>query len=168
MRVGKTVTGKNMLSSSHNLGVPGEHYEDMKFEKQLDAPGISLEKKTADTRPLSDPPVCIKLSNNDPPAAEGAYKQKTGVLQSKDTSNQFKDTSGLLDTSHHMYPEKNSSALSKSQPGKSSSSLDNLENTGRSKDKSCIHELPDLNLSVGKISIRASVSLPNCFSVVFF
>ncbi|KAL9331042.1 hypothetical protein ACSQ67_000652 [Phaseolus vulgaris] len=162
VKVGKTAAGKtvslpakNMLSSSHNFVV--EHYEDKKLQKQLDVSGINLKKKTADTRPMSDPPVCLKVSNNDPTAAEGADKQKTGVLQSKNTSDKFKDASGLLDTSHHKYYEKNPSAHSKSQPGKSSS-LDNLENTGRSKDKNGIHKLPDLNLSVGKIAIRAPKS----------
>ncbi|XP_017430818.1 ubinuclein-1 isoform X3 [Vigna angularis] len=145
---------KNMLSSSNNVGVPSEH-EDLKFQKQMDVSGISLKKKTADATPISDPPVCSKVSNNDPLDAEGADKQKTEVSQSKNTGDKFKDAGGLVDTSHHKYHEKNLSAHSKSQPGKSSSSLDNVENNGRSKDKNCIRELPDLNLSVGKIAIHA-------------
>ncbi|WVY90633.1 hypothetical protein V8G54_036147 [Vigna mungo] len=149
---------KNMLSSSNNVGVPSEHYEDLKFQKQMDVSGISLKKKTADATPVSDPPVCSKVSNNDPLDAEGADKQKTEVSQSKNTGDKFKDAVGLVDTSHHKYQEKNISVHSKSQPGKSSSSLDNVENTGRSKDKNCIRELPDLNLSVGKIAIRAPKS----------
>ncbi|KAH1215229.1 Ubinuclein-1 [Glycine max] len=154
VKVGKTAAGKtaslpvkNTISSSHNLGVPGEHYEDMTFQNQLDVSGISLKRKTADTRPMLDPPVCSKVSTNDAPAAaEDAEKQKTRVLQSKNTSDKYKDASGLLDTSRQKYHEKSASAKSKSQPGKISISVDNLEKAGRSKDKNDIHELPDLNL----------------------
>jgi len=172
--VGKTAAGKtaslpvkNTISSSHNLGVPGEHYEDMTFQNQLDVSGISLKRKTADTRPMLDPPVCSKVSTNAPAAAEDAEKQKTRVLQSKNTSDKYKDASGLLDTSRQKYHEKSASAKSKSQPGKISISVDNLEKAGRSKDKNDIHELPDLNLYVGKSAIQAPVSLRSCFSVVF-
>ncbi|KAH1215230.1 Ubinuclein-1 [Glycine max] len=163
VKVGKTAAGKtaslpvkNTISSSHNLGVPGEHYEDMTFQNQLDVSGISLKRKTADTRPMLDPPVCSKVSTNDAPAAaEDAEKQKTRVLQSKNTSDKYKDASGLLDTSRQKYHEKSASAKSKSQPGKISISVDNLEKAGRSKDKNDIHELPDLNLYVGKSAIQA-------------
>lgn len=173
--MGKTATGKtaslpvkNTISSSHNLGVPGEHYEDMKFRNQLDVSGISSKRKTTDTRPMSDPPVCSKVSTDDAPAAaEDAEKKKTRVLQSKNTSDKYKDASGLLDTSRQKYHEKSASAKSKSQPGKISISVDNLEKAGRSKDKNDIHELPDLNLYVGKSAIQAPVSLRSCFSVVF-
>ncbi|QCD99866.1 hypothetical protein DEO72_LG7g1153 [Vigna unguiculata] len=158
--VGKTASlpVKNMLSSSHNSAVPGEHYEDMKFQKQMDVSGISLKRKTADATPISDPPVCLKVSNNDPPAAEGPDKQKTGNSQYKNTGDKLKDASGLVDISHHKYHEKNLSAHSKSQPGKSSSSVDNLENTCQSKDKNFIRELPDLNLAAGKIAVHAPKS----------
>ncbi|KAL2585792.1 hypothetical protein AAZV13_13G014300 [Glycine max] len=162
VKVGKTAAGKtaslpvkNTISSSHNLGVPGEHYEDMTFQNQLDVSGISLKRKTADTRPMLDPPVCSKVSTNAPAAAEDAEKQKTRVLQSKNTSDKYKDASGLLDTSRQKYHEKSASAKSKSQPGKISISVDNLEKAGRSKDKNDIHELPDLNLYVGKSAIQA-------------
>ncbi|KAH1215231.1 Ubinuclein-1 [Glycine max] len=166
VKVGKTAAGKtaslpvkNTISSSHNLGVPGEHYEDMTFQNQLDVSGISLKRKTADTRPMLDPPVCSKVSTNDAPAAaEDAEKQKTRVLQSKNTSDKYKDASGLLDTSRQKYHEKSASAKSKSQPGKISISVDNLEKAGRSKDKNDIHELPDLNLYVGKSAIQAPKS----------
>ncbi|KAG4969435.1 hypothetical protein JHK85_035856 [Glycine max] len=162
VKVGKTAAGKtallpvkNTISSSNNLGVPGEHYEDMTFQNQLDVSGISLKRKTADTRPMLDPPVCSKVSTNAPAAAEDAEKQKTRVLQSKNTSDKYKDASGLLDTSRQKYHEKSASAKSKSQPGKISISVDNLEKAGRSKDKNDIHELPDLNLYVGKSAIQA-------------
>uniref|UniRef100_A0A0R0GRS0 Hpc2-related domain-containing protein n=1 Tax=Glycine max TaxID=3847 RepID=A0A0R0GRS0_SOYBN len=165
VKVGKTAAGKtaslpvkNTISSSHNLGVPGEHYEDMTFQNQLDVSGISLKRKTADTRPMLDPPVCSKVSTNAPAAAEDAEKQKTRVLQSKNTSDKYKDASGLLDTSRQKYHEKSASAKSKSQPGKISISVDNLEKAGRSKDKNDIHELPDLNLYVGKSAIQAPKS----------
>ncbi|RDY12353.1 hypothetical protein CR513_02867, partial [Mucuna pruriens] len=167
VKVGKTAAGKtpsspvkNTISSSHNLGVPGEHFDDAKVRNQLDVSGISLKKKTADTRPMLDPPVCLKVSTDDAPAAaaENADKQKTGVLQSKNTGDKYKDASGLLDTSHQKYHEKSASAHSKSQPGKTSCGVDNLENTGRSKDKNGIRELPDLNESVGKSAVQATKS----------
>nr|KYP76706.1 hypothetical protein KK1_020958 [Cajanus cajan] len=85
-----------------------------------------------------------------------ADKQKTGSLQSKNMSDKYKDATGFLDTSHQKYHEKSASAHSKPQPGKTSSSVDNLENTGRSKDKIAIRVLPDLNLSVmAKPAIQA-------------
>ncbi|XP_020211234.1 ubinuclein-1 isoform X2 [Cajanus cajan] len=167
VKVGKTTAGKasslhvkNTISSSNNLGVPSDHCEDMKFRNQLDVSGISLKKKTSDSRQMSDPPVCSKVSTDDAPtAAEEADKQKTGSLQSKNMSDKYKDATGFLDTSHQKYHEKSASAHSKPQPGKTSSSVDNLENTGRSKDKIAIRVLPDLNLSVmAKPAIQAPKS----------
>ncbi|KAK7385137.1 hypothetical protein VNO78_30848 [Psophocarpus tetragonolobus] len=165
LKVSKTAAGKipslpvkNTVSSSHNLSVSGELYEDNKFRNQLDVSGISLKKKTADSRPMSDPAVCSKVSTADTPDVEDADKQKTGVLQSKNTSDKYKDSSGLHNTSHQKYHEKSASVHSKSQSGKTSSSVDNLENTGRPKDKNGIRELPDLNLSLGKSAIQPSKS----------
>ena len=85
----------------------------------------------------------------------------------RDAPNNQRMASGLLDTYRQKYHEKSASAKSKSQPGKISISVDNLEKAGRSKDKNDIHELPDLNLYVGKSAIQAPVSLRSCFSVVF-
>lgn len=154
-KVGKTAAGKtaslpvkNTISSSHNLGVAGEHHEDMNFRNQLDGSVVSLKKKTADTRPMSDLPVCSKVSTDDALAtAEDADKLKTRVLKPKNTGDKCKDASGLLEKSAFVH--------SKSQHGKTSSSVDNLENIGRSKDKKGIRVMPDLNLSVGKSAIQA-------------
>ncbi|XP_061372173.1 ubinuclein-1 isoform X1 [Gastrolobium bilobum] len=169
VKVGKTAAGKNALlpgknmsNSSQNFVVPGEHYEDLKFRNQLDISGISSKKKIADTRPISDPSVCLKVSNDDVPSsvaeAKDADKQKIGVLQSKNTSHKYKDASGLLDTSHQKFHEKNAYAHSKSQLGTPPSKIDELENTGRSKEKNGTRELPDLNLSVGKSALQAPKS----------
>ncbi|WJX10215.1 hypothetical protein P8452_00964 [Trifolium repens] len=152
-KVGKTAAGKtaslsakNTFNSSQNLAVPGEGYEDLK-------------KKTTDSRPISNPSVCMKESSNAVPSVvvclnvpsvaevKAADKQTTGVLQSKNRVDKYNDASGVHDTSHQKYLEKGVS--SKSHPGRTPSS-DGLENTGGSKDKSGINELPDLNLSEGK------------------
>ncbi|KAK7320971.1 hypothetical protein VNO77_30981 [Canavalia gladiata] len=162
-KVGKTVAGKtaslpvkNMSKSSPNLAVPGENYEDLKLRSQLDVSGISSKKKSADTRSMLDPSVCSKVPNDDAPAAEvkDTDKQKTGIPQSKITSDKYKDASGLLDTSHQKYHEKSACAHLKSQPGRTPSNVDNLENTGRTKDKNGIRELPDLNLLEGKSAMQ--------------
>jgi hypothetical protein len=160
-KVGKTaagktasLSGKNTFNSLQNLTVPGEGYEDLK-------------KKTTDSRPISNPPVCMKESSNAVPSVvvclnvpsvaevKAADKQTTGVLQSKNRVDKYNDASGVHDTSHQKYLEKGVS--SKSHPGRTPSS-DGLENTGGSKDKSGINELPDLNLSEGKSVMQGPVS----------
>ncbi|KAL2317841.1 hypothetical protein Fmac_031717 [Flemingia macrophylla] len=155
-KVRKTAVGKgfslpvkNTISSSNNLGIPSDRYEDMKFLNQLDVSGISLKKKTADIRQMSDSTT-----------AEEADKRKTKVVHSKNISDhKFKDATGILITSHQKYYEKSASAHSKSQPGKTSSRVDNLETTGQPKDKNGTRELPDLNLSVvGKSALQAPKS----------
>ncbi|XP_027330661.1 ubinuclein-1-like isoform X2 [Abrus precatorius] len=151
-----SLSAKNMSNSSDNLAVPGELYEDLKIQNQLDVSGISSKKKSADNRPILDPSVCSKVSNDDAPAAEAkdADKKKTGVFQSKNTNDNYKDASGLLDTSHQKYHEKSACAHSKSQPGRTPSGVDNLENIGQPKDKNGIRELPDLNMSEGKSAMQ--------------
>ncbi|XP_004498358.1 ubinuclein-1-like isoform X2 [Cicer arietinum] len=159
-KVGKTAAGKtaslpvnNKSNSSKKLAVPGEHHEDLKSQNQLEISGINLKKKTADIRPISDSFLCLKVSNNDVPSVvetKDADKQKTGVLQSKNTKDKYKDASAVLDTSQQKFQEKSVYVHSKSQSGRNPSSVDDLKNTGRSKDKNGTHELPDLNLSEGK------------------
>jgi hypothetical protein len=97
--------------------------------------------------------VCLNV----PSVAEvkAADKQTTGALQSKNRVDKYNDASGVHDTSHQKYLEKGVS--SKSHPGRTPSS-DGLENTGGSKDKSGINELPDLNLSEGKSVMQGPVS----------
>ncbi|KAJ1397087.1 hypothetical protein SESBI_32090 [Sesbania bispinosa] len=156
-----SLLAKNTINSSQNLATPGENCEDLKFQNQLDVSGISSKKKMADTRPISDPSACLKVSNDDVPSvaeAKDADTQKTGILQSKTTNDKHKDASGLLDISHQKYQEKSAYAHSKSQPGRTPSSVDDLENPGRSKDKNGIRQLPDLNLSEGKSAMQAKKS----------
>lgn len=170
-KVGKTAAGKtaslpvnNKSNSSKKLAVPGEHHEDLKSQNQLEISGINLKKKTADIRPISDSFLCLKVSNNDVPSVvetKDADKQKTGVLQSKNTKDKYKDASAVLDTSQQKFQEKSVYVHSKSQSGRNPSSVDDLKNTGRSKDKNGTHELPDLNLSEGKSVMQTPVSLPH-------
>ena len=143
VKAGKTAAGKTAslpvkttFNSSQNLVVSGESYEDLKSRNQLDVSGTSSKKKTED-----------------------ADKQKIGVHQSKNPSDKYKDASGLLDASRQKYHEKSAHAHSKSQPGRPSSNIDDLENTGWSKENFGVRELPDLNLSVGKSTVQAPVSL---------
>jgi len=161
VKVGKVASGKttsiqakNVCNSSQNLVVPGEHYEDLKPQNQLDIYGISSKKKTADTKPISVSSVSLKTSSDDFPAATSEAKdadKKIGAFQSKNTS-------GSFDATHQKYHEKGAHAQSKSQPVKPSKSIDGLENTSRSKEKNGRRQLPDLNLSVGKRTTKATVS----------
>lgn len=167
VKVGKTAAGKtaplsvkNTFTSSQNLAVPGKHYEDLKSQNQLEVSRTTLKKEPTDIRPILGPSASLKVSNNDVSSvveAKDADKQKT-ILQSKNRVDKYKDASGVHDTSHQKYQEKKVSTPSKSQLGRIPSSIDDLENTGRSKDKNGINELPDLNLSEGKSVMQAPVS----------
>ncbi|CAK8570307.1 unnamed protein product [Lathyrus sativus] len=167
VKVGKTAAGKtaplpvkNTFNSSQNLTVPGEHYEDLKSQNQLEVSRTTLKKEPSDIRPISGPSASLKVSNNDVSSvveAKDADKPKT-ILQSKNRVDKYKDASGVHNTSHQKYQEKKVSTPSKSQPGRIPSSIDDLENTGRSKDKNGINELPDLNLSEGKSVMQAPKS----------
>ncbi|XP_058724539.1 ubinuclein-1-like isoform X3 [Vicia villosa] len=167
VKVGKTAAGKtaplpvkNTLNSSQNLAVPGEHYADLKSQNQLEVSRTTLKKEPADIRPISDPSASLKVSNNDVSSAveaKDADKQKT-ILQSKNRVDKHKDASGVHDTSHQKHQEKKVSVPSKSQLGGVPSSIDDLENTGRSKEKNGISELPDLSLSEGKSVMQAPKS----------
>ncbi|XP_050886880.1 ubinuclein-1 isoform X3 [Lathyrus oleraceus] len=167
VKVGKTAAGKtaplsvkNTFTSSQNLAVPGKHYEDLKSQNQLEVSRTTLKKEPADIRPILGPSASLKVSNNDVSSvveAKDADKQKT-ILQSKNRVDKYKDASGVHDTPHQKYQEKKVSTPSKSQLGRIPSSIDDLENTGRSKDKNGINELPDLNLSEGKSVMQAPKS----------
>lgn len=148
---GKTasIQAKNMCNSSQNLVIPDEHYEDLKPQNQLDIYGISSKKKIADIKPIPVSSVSLKTSSYDVPTAmpeaKDADKKKIGPFQSKSTS-------GSFDASHQKYHEKGAYVQSKSQPGRPSRSIDDLENISRSKEKNGMRELPDLNVALGKIS----------------
>ncbi|OIV97961.1 hypothetical protein TanjilG_12718 [Lupinus angustifolius] len=161
---GKTTSlkGKNTSNSSQDLVAPGEHYKDLKVQNKLDVPGISSKKKTADTKSTLDPSVSLKASKDDVPSsvteAKDADRQKTGVIHSKKISDKYKDASGLLGASHQKYQEKGAHAHSKSQPGRSSSNIDDLKISSHSKEKKVMHELPDLNLSEGNSTMQVTKS----------
>ncbi|CAK8567406.1 unnamed protein product [Lathyrus sativus] len=161
IKVGKAASGKttsiqarNVCNSSQNLAVPNEHYEDLKIHNQSDIYGVSSKKKIADTKPILVSSVSLKTSSDDVPAAMSETKdadKKIGTFQSKNTSESF-------DVSHQKYHEKGAYVQSKSQPGRPSKSIDNLENSSRLKEKNGMRQLPDLNLTVGKSATKAAKS----------
>lgn len=159
---GKTASlqTKNTFNSSQNLIAPGEQYDDLKLQNKSDVPGISSKKKTADTKSIIASCVSLKASKDDAPTsvteAKDADKQKTGASQSKNLSDKYKDASGLFNASHQKHHEKGAYAHSKH--GRPSSNINDLENTGQSKEKNGMCELPDLNLSEGKSAMQATVS----------
>ncbi|XP_047160667.1 ubinuclein-1-like isoform X3 [Vigna umbellata] len=166
-KVGRPASGKtaslharNMLNLSENLVAPDEHYEDLKLSNQSDVSGIISKKKAVDTKPTLDPSISLKTSNDDIPGvtdAKDADKQRIGVFQSKNISDKCKDGSAF-DASHQKYNEKSAYAHSKSQPGRPPNSIDDCENIIRTKEKSGMCELPDLNLSEGKSATQATKS----------
>ncbi|KAL9313655.1 hypothetical protein ACSQ67_019107 [Phaseolus vulgaris] len=165
VKVGRPASGKaaslqakNMLNSSENLVAHDEHHEDLKLSNRSDVSGIISKKKTVDSKPTLDPSISLKAPNDDVPGvtdAKDADKQKIGAFQSKNISDKCKDGTGLFDASHQKYNEKSAYAHSKSQPGKPPNSIDDLENIIRTKEKSGMCELPDLNLSEGKSATQA-------------
>ncbi|XP_052732162.1 ubinuclein-1 isoform X5 [Vigna angularis] len=167
-KVGRPASGKtaslharNMLNLSENLVAPDEHYEDLKLSNQSDVSGIISKKKAVDTKPTLDPSISLKTSNDDVPGvtdAKDSDKQRIGVFQSKNISDKCKDGSGSFDASHQKYNEKSAYAHSKSQPGRPPNSIDDCENIIRTKEKSGMCELPDLNLSEGKSATQATKS----------
>lgn len=164
VKVGKAASGKTTFVQARN--VPDEHYEDLKIYNHSDIYGVSSKKKIADTKPILVSAVSLKTSSDDVPAAmseaKDADKKKIGTFQSKNTSESF-------DASHQKYHEKGAYVQSKSQPGRPSKSIDNLENSSRVKEKNGMRQLPDLNLSVGKWATKAAVSFYFfCFLCFFF
>ncbi|KAK7410628.1 hypothetical protein VNO78_01569 [Psophocarpus tetragonolobus] len=166
-KVGRPASGKtaslhaNMLNSSENLVAPGDHYDDLKLPNQSAVSGIISKNKSADPKSILDPSVSLKTSSDDVPTvtdAKDADKNKIGAFQSKNIGDRYKDGSGLFDASHQKYNEKSAYAHSKSQPGRPPSSIDDLENINRTKEKNGMRELPDLNLSEGKSATHATKS----------
>lgn len=169
VKVGKAAIGKapllpkkNTLNFSQNLVVPSENNEDSKFRSQVDVAGISLKKKTADAKPVLDTSVSLKVSSDNGPAsvteARNVDKQNAGDFQMKNMSSKHNDANTSSDASHRKYREKSASAHSKSQPGRPSCNTDDLQGTGRSKEKNRMCELPDLNFPEGKSDMQKVVS----------
>lgn len=160
---------KNTHNSSQNLVAPSKNYEESKFQNQFNVLGIGSKKKNADTKPILDPSLSLKVSNDDAPTsvteANNIDKEKVGVHQSKNISDKYKEAGASADASPLKYREKSAYGHSKSQPGRPSSHTDNLEGTGRSKEKNGIYELPDLNLSEAKHAMQAAVS--SCLLLFF-
>ncbi|XP_019438591.1 PREDICTED: ubinuclein-1-like isoform X3 [Lupinus angustifolius] len=161
---GKTASlkGKNTSYSSQNLVAPGEYYKDLKVQNKSDVPGngISSKKKTADTKSTLDLSVSLKALKDDVlgsvKEAKDGDKQKTGIIQSKKISDKYKDASGFLGASHQKYHEQGAHAHPNSQPGRSSSNINDSKNTIHSKEKKVMRELPDLNLSEEKSTMQVT------------
>ncbi|XP_028781537.1 ubinuclein-2 isoform X2 [Neltuma alba] len=169
VKLGRAATGKtamlplkNMSNSSQNLVGPSENYEESKGRNQLDVLGISSKKKTADTKPVLDSSVCLKVSCDDGPTsvteAKNVDKQSAGVPQIKNMSNKHNDASTSSDASQQKYREKSAGAQSKSQAGRPSSNTNDLEGACRSKEKNRMCELPDLNFSEAKYPMQKAKS----------
>ncbi|KAK9271218.1 hypothetical protein L1049_026808 [Liquidambar formosana] len=156
IKVGKMAAGKsaplvvkNTSSPSQSLAVKTEHHEDGKFQNQMNASVMGSKKKYADTKTMLDSSLVLKVSNGDAsvslPEAKDIEKQNTGVLQSKNLSKKLKDASVSSDTSHQKYNDRNAHGQSKSQSGRQSNSVDEVELLGWPKEKNGMRELPDTN-----------------------
>ncbi|XP_050238656.1 ubinuclein-1 isoform X2 [Mercurialis annua] len=157
---GKTeqLPGKDSLSPLQLLAVTSEHYEDVKPQNLSHASGISSKKKSAETKMILDPSSSVKVSNGDASISladtTDVEKPKTGGLQAKNLTNKSKDASGSLDASLQKYHDKSTYSQSKLQSAKSIANNVEHESSLRSKEKNGVHELPDLNIPDGKISMQ--------------
>ncbi|KAL1309836.1 hypothetical protein AAHE18_17G207200 [Arachis hypogaea] len=133
---------------------PSEKDNDRVSNKQAKLSKPALEKKAS----VQAKSTLNSSQNLVAPEAKDADKQKKGVSQSKNISDKYKDAGGLLDPSHQKSHEKGAHVHSKAQPGRPSSTIGDLENTTRPKERNGMRELPDLNLSIGKSAMQATKS----------
>lgn len=145
---------KDSSSPSQNLAVTSENFQDVKFQNQTSAPGISSKKKSVDTKTIFDPSPSLKVSNGDAsvslPEVRDIDKQKTGAVHSKNLGDKLKDVSGSFDAAHQKNIDKSAYAQSKSLSGRTLNSVDQLESSIRPKEKNGIRELTDNNFSEDK------------------
>ncbi|GMY06662.1 ubinuclein-1-like isoform X2 [Fagus crenata] len=145
---------KDSSSPSQNLAVTSENFQDVKFQNQTSAPGISSKKKSVDTKTIFDPSPSLKVSNGDAsvslPGVRDIDKQKTGTVHSKNLGDKLKDVSGSFDAAHQKNIDKSAFAQSKSLSGRTLNSVDQLESSIRPKEKNGIRELTDNNFSEDK------------------
>lgn len=159
------LAGKNTSSTTQSLSPNSEPPLDMKSQNQINVSAIGSKKKSADSKTTLDPSPVSKVSNG--PAsvsaadAKDTEKQKIGVPQSKNIGNKLKDASVSSDALHQKHNERNAYVQSKSQSGRQSNNVDELELSVRPREKNGIHELPDTNISQGKHSIQTKASHPN-------
>lgn len=153
---------KNLSSSTHAVAITGEHFEDVKFQNQLNASGLGSKKKSSDSKTILDP-TFLKVSNGEAsvPLAEvkDVDKHKTGALLSKDPSSKFKDVTVSSDGSHLKNHDKSAYAQARPQSGRPLSNVDELESSIRAREKNGIREPPDINAFEGKYSMPSKVSL---------
>ncbi|KAL1344441.1 hypothetical protein AAHE18_08G046400 [Arachis hypogaea] len=133
---------------------PSEKDNDRVSNKQAKLSKPALEKKAS----VQAKSTLNSTQNLVAPEAKDADKQKKGVSQSKNISDKYKDAGGLLDPSHQKSHEKGAHVHSKAQPGRPSSTIGDLENTTRLKERNGMRELPDLNLSIGKSATQVTKS----------
>ncbi|KAF3447040.1 hypothetical protein FNV43_RR12220 [Rhamnella rubrinervis] len=147
---------KNSSTSTHAVAITGEHFEDVKFQNQLNASGLGSKKKSSDSKTILDP-TFLKVSNGEAsvPLAEvkDVDKHKTGALLSKDPSSKFKDVTVSSDCSHLKYHDKSAYSHARPQSGRQLSNVDQLESSTRAREKSGIREPPDINAFEGKYSM---------------
>lgn len=161
-KLGKTAAAKitsglaKNSSPTQTIAVTTEHREDVKFQNPLNACGFSSIKKSSDSKTVMNPSP-LKASEGDASGLQVEVKDiekpKTGILLPKDSSNRFKDAGGSSDASYQKYHDKSAYSQTKTQSGRLSSNVDELESSVRARVKNGIRQLPDLNLSDGKYSV---------------
>lgn len=143
---GKTASSAGKNSPSHGLVMMNKSYGNAQPENQIIISGTSSNKKSADTKTALDS-TSLTVSNGDASLllteAKDAEKLKTGVSQSKNTSNKLKDAIANSDASNQMYHDQNANAQSKFQSGKVLRDMRDLEQSIRPKEKNCMQEVPE-------------------------
>ncbi|KAK6938368.1 Hpc2-related domain [Dillenia turbinata] len=156
-----SLLGKNASVSTQSSPVISEN-EHMKFQNQMNSSTTHSKKKSADTRTVPEPSMSSKVSNDDASAilAEpNIEKQKTGVVQTKNTNNKLKDGIDTSNSSHHKHHDRNSHAQIKSQTAKPLYNANEAGSSTRRAEKEVNRELPDLNLPEGKYSSQTVKTL---------
>lgn len=150
-----TLAGKHSSNPSQSL--VSEPNENVKSQNQY-LSGSSSRKKSADSKVIVDPAPSAKVVNGDTSASltdtKDIDKHNMGNLQSKNHSGKLKDPSGPSDILPHRHHDKSGFLQ---QSGRQLKNVDDLEASNRSKEKSNIREVPDLNMPDGRHAIEISV-----------
>ncbi|XP_056164310.1 ubinuclein-1 isoform X2 [Syzygium oleosum] len=149
-----TLAGKHSSNPSQSL--VSEPNENVKSQNQY-LSGSSSRKKSADSKVIVDPAPSAKVVNGDTSASltdtKDIDKHNMGNLQSKNHSGKLKDPSGPSDVLPHRHHDKSGFLQ---QSGRQLKNVDDLEASNRSKEKSNIREVPDLNMPDGRHAIEIS------------
>lgn len=145
--------------STQSAGTSGEPRDDVRLHNQYNVSASDTRKKSGEAKLPLETASSAKIANGILSASviesKHTEKQRAGVMHLKNASGNLKDPSGSSDALHNRLHEK---VASTQHSGRPFNNTDESDASKRTKERSTVREVPDLNMPDGRNASETSVS----------